>query len=142
MLPYKQYLLPAVIELTEAYLKKPEATYDEARCSNHVPLVHQGIIADADSTEEEKTLEEICHLAPSTPYRWVSWLDKALDALERSCRGYADLSAELNLTPWQHAATKRCTPKRLKILVRAAQALALLKGKELSTNLAMARPPP
>jgi hypothetical protein len=140
MLPYKQYLLTAVTHHTESYLEDPEVSYDEARCCNGVPVVYEGMVAEADSTEEEKDREEIRHLAPSTIYRWFSWLDKALDVIEMS-RGMGGANA-FDLTPWLMAGSKQCSPKRRKTLIRAAQALALLKGKSNITDLATARPPP
>jgi hypothetical protein len=142
MLPYKQYLLQAVTHHTETYLGEPEATYEESRCSNHVPLVRAGAVAEPGSTEEEKELEKICHLAPSTVYRWISWLDESLDAIEHSYLLSAASDVGHTLSPWLMASPKRCRPKRKKTLIRAAQALSLLKSKMPFTNLAIARPPP
>ena len=142
MLPYKQYLLPAVMEHSKAYLEEPEATYQEARCSNHLPLVREGTVAEPDASEDEKEREEIRHLAPSTVYRWISWLDEKLDPIEHSCRLSASSGSGHTLTPWLMAHPKRCRPERKKTLARAAQAVALLKEKLLTTDLATARHPP
>jgi hypothetical protein len=142
MLPYKQYLLQAVTHHIENYLEEPGATYEQVRCRNHVPLVREGKVPEPDSTEEEKEREEICHLAPSTVYRWISWLDETLDAIEDSCRLSVASATEHTLSPWLMASPKRCRPNRKKTLIRAAQALSLLKMKPPFTNLATARPPP
>jgi hypothetical protein len=142
MLPYKQYLLPAVMEHSKAYLEEPGATYDVARCSNHLPLVYEGNVAGPDATEGEKELEKLNHLAPSTVYRWISWLDEKLDPIENSCRLSASSGSGHTLTPWLMAHPKRCRPERKNTLIRAAQTVALLKEKRLTTDLATARHPP
>ncbi len=142
MLPYKQYLLPAVTKHVETYLEEPETTYEESRRSNHLPLGHEGKGAAPDTPEGEKELEEISHLAPSTVYRWISWLGEKLDAIEDSCRFSACSGLDIDLTPWLKSSVKICSPNRKKTLIRAAQSLTLLKAKEFSTNLAMARCPP
>jgi len=140
MLAYKRYLLPAVIAHTQSYLEQPDTSYGESRKSDHVPLVHEGRVAEPDTPEEDKCLEEPSRLAPSTVYRWVSWLDKMLPLIERSTPVLAQ--SERNFTPWQVSGLKQCRPERRKVLVRARQTLDFLTEKTKTTNLATVHHPP
>jgi hypothetical protein len=106
---------------------------------------HQGVPILYDDRQQAEP-QEPRGLAPSTPWRWLSWLSGLRETLRAACglvRQKAP-AAGLHREPWAVPSTKYRSEQRREALGRAMQLLAVgqlftgLFGREIFPGLATA----
>jgi transposase len=116
LVPYKRYVLPAIVALSEQYVTAPEATYRDVIQPEGMAL---GYAENEDGAIDERQLSH------TTPWHWLTWLggmtrltDQAVDLLRQK-----DPDFELHRAVRPIFPGKYRSMKRKKILERAAELL-------------------
>jgi hypothetical protein len=120
-LPDKQFVQPAVVEKAQAYLGTDHSYRQVVRHQR------QAIVYDDRQPEvPRRGGEPLIGLAPSTVWRWLSWLGGLSHTLHAACdliRQKAPASA-LHREPWALSPRKYRSPQRQETLQQAMQLLA------------------
>jgi hypothetical protein len=117
-LPHKRFVQPPVLEKATQYLGTDH--------SYRKTVKHQGMPIMYDDRQPTK-MRQPQGLAPSTVWRWLSWLGGMPGTL-RATWGLIrqkDPNSELHRQPWVMSSTKYRSEKRRDTLVQAMQLLAV-----------------
>lgn len=133
-MPHKRFVKQAVLETSKVYLGT-DATYEKAVWGKLVPIQYDpkegGVIA--------RGKDPLPRLAPSTVWRWLSWLGRLPRTLRAAWEliGQRDRGCTWHREPWALEPKKYRSGQRQEVLQRAMQLIAAgclwkrLFGKEM-----------
>jgi hypothetical protein len=141
-LPRKRFVKRAVLERSKAYLGT-DVTYGKAVWGDRVPIQYD----PKEGGEMAKGKDPLPALAPSTIWRWLSWLGGLPKTLRAAWEliGQKDRGSTLHREPWAVAPAKYRSTQRQTVLQRAMQLITAgsllerLFGEEIFPRFAMAQ---
>lgn len=138
VIAYKRYLMVAVFILCRRYLNEEQSSY-RALANSAGPLKKQPIfyaekIAQQESSERQKALEQPRTLSHVTIWRWMGFFALLWPLLRRRAERSINQAGKADLSPWRIATHKYASEKRHRTLLAAALTLSILSFEKYPTD--------